>query len=130
MRGELAAMETYSHAISKFMGYAPIELTICLQSHDARSTQFAEYIILAGGTPVSGSGFWGAFARIVEGGASLIGPRAILRILEEGEEQGLADYQAAIGKLDDQGQSLIRNTILPEQIRTYGIISGLYRTFK
>lgn len=127
MRGELAAVETYRHAITHLGGEAPADLTTCQQSHDQRATRLAEHIVLAGGTPVSGSGLWGAFARVVEGGAALIGPRSLYVALEEGEDQGLTDYRAALDLVDQPGLSLLRGDLLPEQIRTHGLMTSLCR---
>jgi hypothetical protein len=127
MRGELAAVETYRHAITHLGGEAPEALTVCQQSHDQRATRLAEHIVLAGGTPVSGSGMWGAFARVMEGGAALIGPRVLYAALEEGEDQGLTDYRAAIDRVDQPGLVLLRNDLLPEQIRTHGLMTSLCR---
>ncbi len=125
MRGELAAAETYRHASTRLGVAAPEELALCLQSHDQRATLLAEHIVLAGGTPVSGSGLWGAFARVVEGSAALISPRALYAALEEGEDQGLTDYRAALDRLDSAGLTLVRSDLLPEQIRTHGLMSSL-----
>ncbi|HEX3133312.1 MAG TPA: DUF2383 domain-containing protein [Planctomycetota bacterium] len=127
MRGELAAVQTYRHAVERLGSDAPMDLTTCMQSHDQRATLLAEHITLAGGTPVSGSGLWGAFARVVEGGAALIGPRALYAALEEGEDQGLTDYRAALDRVDGLGLKLVRIDLLPEQIRTHGLMSSLCR---
>lgn len=127
MRGELAAVETYRHAIERLGKHVPEDLRTCMQSHDRRATSLAEHITLAGGTPVSGSGLWGAFALVVEGGAALIGPRALFAALEEGEDQGLTDYRAALARVDAPALALLRRDLLPEQIRTHGLMSSLCR---
>lgn len=127
MRGELAAVETYRHAIDRLAGEAPADLDTCLRSHDQRAVRIAEHITLAGGTPVSGSGLWGAVARAVEAGAALIGPRMLIAALEEGEDQGLTDYRAALDRLDATGLALLRTYLLPEQVRTHGLMSSLLR---
>jgi hypothetical protein len=127
LRGELAAVETYRHVIARLGIEAPHDLDICLQSHDQRAERLAEHITLAGGTPVSGSGLWGAFARVVEAGAALIGPRALFAALEEGEDQGLTDYRAALDRVDAAGLALLRGVLLPEQIRTHALMSSLCR---
>lgn len=127
MRGELAAAETYRHAIERLGGDVSVDLKTCLQSHDHRATRLAEHIALAGGTPVSGSGVWGAFARLVEGSAALISPRALYAALEEGEDQGLTDYRAALDRVDSAGLTLVRGELLLEQIRTHGLMSSLCR---
>jgi hypothetical protein len=127
MRGELAAVETYRHAITRLGRQVSEDLDICMRSHDQRATKLAEHIALAGGTPVTGSGLWGAFARMVEAGAELIGARAVYAALEEGEDQGLTDYRAALDRVDANGLALLRSYLLPEQIRTHGLMSSLSR---
>ena len=49
-------------------------------------------IVACGGTPAEGSGAWGTFAKVVEGGAKVFGEKAAVAALEEGEDHGLADY--------------------------------------
>ena len=129
MRGELSAVETYRHAMSSLGPETPDELVACLRSHDLRAARLAEHVALAGGTPVSGSGLWGAFARVVEGGAALLGARTLFTALEEGEGQGLADYRAALDRVDVSGLAILRGELLPEQIRTHGLMSSLCRRF-
>lgn len=127
MRGELAAVETYRHAITHLGSAAPQDLITCMHSHDQRATRLAEHIALAGGTPVSGSGLWGTVARAIEAGAALIGQRALIGALEEGEDQGLTDYRAALDQVDAAGLTLLRSHLLPEQVRTHGLMSALCR---
>lgn len=126
-RGELAAVETYRHAITRMGSDAPEDLKVCLHSHDQRARHLADHIALMGGTPASGSGLWGAFAGLVEGSAALMGKRAVFSTLEEGEDQGLTDYRAAIDRVDAAGLSLLRTHLLPEQIRTHGLMSLVCR---
>jgi Domain of unknown function (DUF2383) len=127
MRGELAAAETYRHAITALASDVPLEINLCLTSHDLRAVQLAEHITLAGGTPVSGSGLWGAFARLVESGAALLGRSRIIAALVEGENQGLLDYRTALEHLDAGAVTLIRSDLLPEQVRTHGLMNMLAR---
>ena len=42
------------------------------------------------------SGVWSRFAQVVENGPNLLGESPALRILLQGEEQNIADYQAAL----------------------------------
>jgi hypothetical protein len=127
MRGELAAAETYRHAITALASDVSSEIELCLTSHDLRAVQLAEHITLAGGTPVSGSGLWGAFARLVEGGAALLGRSSIIATLMEGEDQGLLDYRAALEQVDTGAVTMVRNDLLPEQVRTHGLMNMLAR---
>lgn len=126
MRGELAAAETYRHAISAITGEATaVDLNRCLRSHDLRAVRLAEHITLAGGTPLSGHGQWGAPAR---GPDEWAGNRTTrLAALEEDERQGLSDYRAVLDQVDDAGVALMRQDLMPEQVRTLGIASMLCR---
>jgi len=56
-----------------------------------------------------------------------ITPRALYAALEAGEDQVLTDYRAALDRVDSGGLTLIRDHLLPEQIRTHGLMSGLCR---
>lgn len=127
MRGELAAAETYRHAITALVSDVPLEINLSLTSHDLRAVQLAEYITLAGGTPVSGSGLWDAFARLVESGAALLERSLIITALVEGENQGLLDYRTALEHLDAGAVTLVRSDLLPEQVRTHGLMNMLGR---
>lgn len=44
-------------------------------------------------TPVHDSGAWGEWAKLVMGTAKLLGDKAALKALKEGEESGLKEYQ-------------------------------------
>lgn len=127
MRGELAAAETYRDAITRLAGNAPDDLDTCMRSHDQRATRLATHITLAGGTPVSGSGLWGTVSQVVEAGAALIGPQVLFAALEQGEHQILTDYRTALDRIDAAGVTLIRDFLLPEQIRTHGLMFSLFR---
>ncbi len=127
MRGELTAAETYRQALQRLGVEAPEDLTTCLHSHDQRAALLAEHLTLAGGTPVGGRGLWSAFARLVDMGPELSGPRALYATLEDGEDQALTDYRTALANLDGPGLLLLRRELLPEQVRTHGLMSALCR---
>jgi bacterioferritin (cytochrome b1) len=126
MRTELAAAETYREALS--MCEAPTlarDLQTCEVSHDQRATHLAEQITLGGGTPMSGSGTLGAFARLVEERGALPQQKDLLKALEEGEDQALNDYRAAMDNLETGAASMVRRDLLPQQIHTHDIMSAL-----
>jgi hypothetical protein len=127
MRGELIAVETYRHAITTVTGEVPLDLNRCLTSHDLRAVRLAEHITLSGGTPITGNGLWSACARIFSGGATMIGRSTLLAALEDGESQVLCDYRAALPHVDGAGTMLLRNDLLPEQVRILGIVNHLFR---
>jgi len=74
-------------------------LNECLRSHEQRVSLIGEEIQRRGGKPAQGSGPWGAFAKLLEGGAKLFGVRAAIAVLEEGEDHGRDDYKRDAPKL-------------------------------
>jgi len=129
LRGELSAVETYDQAIHK-LGDDPAvsgKLENCRTSHQLRVTLLREEIRRRGGQPSEGSGPWGAFAQLVEGGAKLFGKKAALAALEEGEDHGRDDYKAELEDMSPDLRRFVEAKLLPEQLRTHDVLSGLAR---
>lgn len=128
LRGELSAVETYRQAMEKMDDSASLaQLRECMNSHQRRVTLLSDTIRRFGGEPATSSGAWGAFAKLVEGGAALFGERAAIAALEEGEDHGLADYKRDLEDLDPMIAKFIETSILPEQNRTHLTMSQLKR---
>lgn len=125
LRGEISAVETYRQALDKIKGTARNSLQECLQSHEQRVNLLSERIRSIGGEPAEGSGVWGAFAKLVEGGAKAFGEKAAISALEEGEDHGRDDYQRDLDKLDLGSRQLVENHVLPEQLRTHRVLSDM-----
>jgi hypothetical protein len=127
LRGEISAVETYRMALDKLdkASTARGELDTCLQSHQSRVMLLREAIVAAGGTPIDGSGPWGVFAKVVEGGARILGDKTAVSALEEGEDHGLKDYKADMAGLDSTARSLVVSRLVPEQQRTHDRMSML-----
>ena len=128
LRGEYSAAETFEQAIDKFGSDAPPELTTCLTLHRQRAKRLVQQVLDLGGEPSEGSGAWGTFAKLVEGGAALFGRSAALTALEEGEDHGLAQYREVIADLDADSRCLVEIDLLPGQQRTHDLVSALCRT--
>jgi bacterioferritin (cytochrome b1) len=101
LRDELAAIETYRHAIDrnrKAHGQDARfqKLTDMLHDHEEAAARLRDLVQRMGGTAVRGAGTWGTWANTVLGAASLLGDKAALRALREGEESGVKDYRAAL----------------------------------
>jgi hypothetical protein len=126
LRGEMSAVETYDQAITKLQAtsFAP-RLQECKRSHEQRVQLLKDQIRKLGGTPADASGPWGAFAKLIEGGAKTIGEKGAIAALEEGEDHGLRDYKSYIMKLDPDVRSFVEQRILPEQRRTHADLSTL-----
>jgi hypothetical protein len=127
LRGEMSAVETYQMALDKIdhISTARDELLVNLKSHQDRVMMLRDAIIECGGTPVDGSGPWGTFAKVVEGGAKAFGEKAAVAALEEGEDHGLADYKRGIDDLDPQTRSMVSTKLLPAQQQTHDRLSAL-----
>ena len=126
LRGEISAVETYQMALDKVddISTARDELLVNLKSHQDRVMMLQEAIIAAGGTPATGSGPWGVFAKVVEGGAKALGKKAAIAALEEGEDHGLRDYKAD-DELEPQTRMLLETQLRPAQQLTHDRLSAL-----
>ena len=126
LRGEISAVETYRQALDKLKtsSYQPT-LQECQRSHEYRAQLLREEIRRRGGTPAESSGPWGAFAKLVEGGAQLFGEKAAIAVLEEGEDRGRDDYRRGLPNLDATGRTFVEQNLLSEQLRTHQALSNL-----
>jgi hypothetical protein len=128
LRGELSAVETYRQALERLTNSACFtDLTENHRSHQQRVEMLRNQIARMGGTPATGSGPWGGFARLVEGGAKLFGEKAAIAALEEGEDHGLKLYRdrTDLDKLDVATREFVMSSLLPEQERTHRTASAL-----
>ena len=126
LRGEIAAVETYRQAIAK-VGDAStrMQLEHCRRSHQERVNLLRDRILRLGGTPADGSGMWGTFAKLVEGGAKVFGDKAAIDCLEEGEDHGLKDYRTHLNELDTNDRFFVEQELLPGQVETHSAMSTL-----
>ena len=129
LRGEISAVETYRQAIEK-LSSSPnrMQLEDCQRSHEQRVDKLREWVSRLGGQPAKDSGSWGAFARLVEGGAKTFGEKAAVAALEEGEDHGLKLYRDDLTKLDPASRQLVETDLLPAQERTHQSLSTLKHT--
>jgi uncharacterized protein (TIGR02284 family) len=126
LRGEISAVETYRQAADKLHDKPEVStLRECLRSHEQRVSLLTSEIRRQGGEPAQGSSTWGAFAKVVEGGAQLFGAKAAIAALEEGEDHGRDDYKNDLTKLEPAARTFIQQQILPEQLRTHQTMSTL-----
>lgn len=128
LQDEIAALETYGQCIEKVdQATIAAQLVALRQSHATRAALLKERILALGGEPAKGSGVWGGFAKLVEGGAKVFGEKAALSALEEGEDNGLKNYQSDIDDLSDSTRQFVASQILPEQQRTHDALSAMVR---
>lgn len=131
LRGEISAVETYRQAIEKLHDKPEATtLTECLRSHEQRVSLLSDEIASRGGKPAQGSGAWGTFAKLMEGGAKLFGERAAIAALEEGEDHGRDDYRRDAPKLEPDARAFVQRQLLPEQLRTHQAMSSLKRALE
>ena len=129
LRGEISAVETYKQAIDKIKDPAlRSQLQSCEQDHEQRIELLRERITSLGGKPDQGSGAWGVWAKLVQGGGDLLGEKTALSALEQGEDHGLNDYRKDLEALDGDTRSWVESNILPKAERTHGTLSTLKRT--
>jgi uncharacterized protein (TIGR02284 family) len=117
IRGELSAIETYRQALDK-MKDAPeaTELHSLMVEHRNAVQILRDHVQQRGGNPASDSGAWGAWAKLVEGAASLFGNAAALKALKEGEEHGIKEYESFLEdeNADQECKTLVRSQLLPQ----------------
>lgn len=120
LRGELAAVETYRQALDKGRSEYSSDpkfqqLEKMLRDHEQAATLLQSLIRQKGGTPDTDSGAWGTWANTVMGASRLLGDRAALKALKEGEESGMKQYRSLIDDSDtpadvrDAAMKLMRN---------------------
>jgi demethoxyubiquinone hydroxylase (CLK1/Coq7/Cat5 family) len=120
LRGELSAVETYDMAL-KHVKHNEAQSTLrqIRDNHDRRVRMLRERLRSAGAEAPTTAGVWGAFAKVVQAGADLLGERAATAALEEGEDRGLKMYSEGLDRCDADTQNFIRVQLLPEQQKTH-----------
>ncbi|MEZ4366164.1 MAG: DUF2383 domain-containing protein [Kofleriaceae bacterium] len=129
LRGELSAVETYRQALDKLDRDSPARATLetCQRSHADRVDLLRDRVASLGGKPADGSGAWGVFAKITEGGAALLGDKMAISALEEGEDHGLKNYRDDLDKYEPSARAFVTAALLPKQEQTHRVMSNLKR---
>lgn len=128
LRGEMAAIETYRQAIDAVEEdhAAAEDLRSLRRDHRDAADALWHHLEAHGLEPSHGSGAWGTFAQAVEGAARLLGNKAAIKALKEGEELGLENYEEALrAGLPADCESLIRDRLLPRQRSHLPVIDRL-----
>jgi len=126
LRGEISAVETYQQAQeSAKSAHVRDQISHCRQSHEQRVELLKKWILGLGGTPAEGSGTWGAFAKLVEGGAAVFGESTAIAALEEGEDHGLKDYRTDLSNLDFETRKFVETQLLAAQNETHRAMHNL-----
>jgi hypothetical protein len=126
LRNELSAVETYNLAIKRT---THVELSNALRQlrddHDHRVTSLRGKIRELGGTPSEGSGVWGAWAKLVQVGADILGDKTATAALEEGEDHGLKLYTSALGDESTVVRDYVKTALLPAQQKSHSLCRSL-----
>ncbi len=128
LRAEISAVETYKQALEKIEDLGHREtLQDVERTHEEHVDALRARIQMLGGAPATSGGAWGAYAKLVQGGAKLFGDRAAIAALEEGEDHGLACYRDHLLELDGESRRIVEQTLLPEQEQTHSTLRTLKR---
>lgn len=126
LRGEVSAVETYRLAIDRLHDEPEAStLTECLRCHEERALLLTREIERRGGIPVTGTGTWGAFARLPDDTAGVVARRSAVAALEEGEGHRRDAYRRDAPSLESDALAFFQQHLLPAQLRTHQVVSTL-----
>ncbi|MBP1151089.1 MULTISPECIES: DUF2383 domain-containing protein [Methylocaldum] len=134
LRDEISAVETYQQALDKLRNEPQVgevqQISSICEDHRDSANKLRERIIQSGGKPTEDSGAWGTWSKMVMGGAKLLGDKAALTALRQGEENGIQDYQEALLDADIPAdvRNLIQTTLLPRQQQHLNVLNRLIGT--
>ncbi|MDO8846362.1 DUF2383 domain-containing protein [Methylicorpusculum sp.] len=131
LKDELAATETYQQALNKLkedvsLGEAE-QLMPIYEDHIVAVASLQTQSRDHGGTADEDAGAWGTWAKLLLGGATILGQQSVLKALHEGEKSGVEDYEEALKdtQLAADLRSLIETKLLPAQkahVRTLDLL--------
>lgn len=114
LRCELAAIEAYTQALSRFAGHpSQIDLRQVRHAHETAAGVLRDHIHNLGGEPDGGFGPGEAFAAPTTGQASL---EAVFGALKKGEERRLAEYETFLQaeEIPAECRFAVRGQVLPQ----------------
>ncbi|CAM6002448.1 unnamed protein product [Sphagnum balticum] len=125
--GEHAAVDMYELAIRKVKDQELIPvLETCRDSHAVKVKELREQLQKLGDREGESTGWFGALATAVEGGATIFGDRAVLSLLAAGEGYGLEQTKECMAKVDDdESFDFVEHELLPEQLKTCHTMQAL-----
>jgi uncharacterized protein (TIGR02284 family) len=131
LRDEISAVETYQQALDKLRGEPQAgevrQISSICEDHRDSANKLRERILQQGGRPTEDSGAWGSWSKMVMGAAKLLGDKAALTALRQGEENGVQEYQDALQEADLPGdiRNLIQTELLPRQQQHLNVLNRL-----
>ena len=128
IRGETAAIETYTQALPVFEDASiRSELQQIRSEHENFTQRLKGHVIEMDEEPSESSGAWGYWASMVTGTAKMIGDQTTLAALRTGEEHGVNEYETALN--DDSTppelKTIIRTQFLPSCQRHIQTLNNL-----
>jgi len=119
LRAEMAAVETYTLALQSF-DHVGLHRSLqeILASHSQRVELIRTQIAGLGAEPLKSSGVWGAFAKVFQAGADLLGDRAAMAALEQGEDHLSMLYDEEGMSFDVKIRRIVQDQIVPAQRHT------------
>lgn len=95
--GEISAAQSYERALQLVNGCpAGARLRQIFADHSQAVGLLRDMLIRYPGEMPTTSGAWGSFADAVQATANVLGDTAALRVLKEGEEHGIREYQRVL----------------------------------
>lgn len=128
VRGELAALATYEMALRSIDGPAvsdAYQLRRFASEHRRSAETLKATVSALGATPDETAGIWGAVTRMVQGSADLLGDRAAVKSLLEGEEHGLAEYEKAVESVQPDIRGVIQKELIPRQRKHVAVLTDI-----
>jgi len=128
LQDELSAVETYRQALEKTQDARVKEvLKACHACHAGRVDTLVQKVKEMGGKVAENSGAWGAFAKMIEGGATVFGDKASIAVLEAGEDKGLDDYNKLLHDSSPDVKA-VAAALMPKQEGTHAKMSALKKS--
>lgn len=112
LRGEISAVETYRQVKEKYSaepGFS--EIHDIEEEHEDAMRQIKTMVPTMDGESEESSGAWGVFAKAATGLATVGGYKAALKVLKEGEEHGLKEYELALKDPAIESKALLEDFI-------------------
>lgn len=120
LRGELAAVIAYRHALWSLDGRRPgtAEQIVSFAANHQQTVAALQAAVRAlGGTPAAEAGTWGALA--------LLRNTVSVGLLLQAEEIGLVDYESALWSLGGALRDLVELELIPRQRRHIAVLTTL-----
>lgn len=127
LRGELAAVETYTQALGTSDDPEMIgDLQKIRDEHSRAVRVLRDHVVRFGGVPADSPGPWSAYTAAAPAGATVVSPPTTLAALRQGEEHTIGEYEAALGNdIDPECQQLVRSDLLPAARRHVEALNSL-----